>query len=124
MKTKSTLLIIVASFVFAINSYAQKVQNPDKLIVVSEHYTGGQEAMYKFFTDNLNYPITAKRNRIQGVNIVKFTLKADGTIENLQVVKNIGGGCGEEARRLVSLLKFNPPGYEVNVSIPLNFRIQ
>lgn len=94
-----------------------------KAIPVAEYYEGGQEAMYAFIEKELKYPIMARRNRIQGQCIVSFTLNTDGTMSGIKLVKNIGGGCGEEALRVVRLLKFNKPGYAVLTSLPITFKL-
>ena len=95
----------------------------EKLIPVAEHYEGGQEAMYDFINKELKYPPLAKRNRIAGQCIVSFTLNDDGSVSNTRILKNVGGGCGEEALRVVKLLKFNPPGYSMQTSIPITFKL-
>lgn len=94
-----------------------------KAIPVAEYYEGGQTAMYDFIAQNLQYPVLAKRNRIQGQCIVSVTLNEDGTTSNMKILKNIGGGCGEEALRVVKLLKFKAPGFSVQSSIPVNFKL-
>ena len=94
-----------------------------KTIPVAEYYEGGQEAMYAFINQELKYPVMAKRNRIQGQCIVSFTLNTDGTMSGLKLVKQIGGGCGEEALRVVRLLKFNKPDYAILTSLPIVFRL-
>lgn len=94
-----------------------------KAIPVAEYYEGGQEAMYDFIKKETRYPVMARRNRIQGVCIVSFTLNTDGTMSGIKLVKNIGGGCGEEALRVVRLLKFNKPDYAVLTSIPITFKL-
>ena len=94
-----------------------------KAIPVAEYYEGGQEAMYAFIEKELKYPIMARRNRIQGVCIVSFTLNTDGTMSGIKLVKNIGGGCGEEALRVVRLLKFNKPDYAILTSLPITFKL-
>ncbi len=94
-----------------------------KAIPVAEYYEGGQEAMYAFIAENLKYPVLAKRNRIQGQCIVSFTLAEDGTLQGVKLVKQVGGGTGEEALRLVRLLKFKTPGYPILTSLPINFRL-
>ncbi len=95
----------------------------DKAIPVAQYYEGGQEAMYEFINKNLQYPPMAKRNRIQGQTIISLTLNADGTTTNMRILKNIGGGAGEEALRVAKLLKFNAPGFAVQSSIPINFKL-
>jgi protein TonB len=95
----------------------------DKAIPVAQYYEGGQAAMYAFINSNLQYPPVAKRNRIQGQCIVSLTLNADGTTTNMRILKNMGGGTGEEALRIARLLKFNAPGYSVQSSIPVQFKL-
>lgn len=94
-----------------------------KAIPVAEYYEGGQEALYAFVEKELKYPIMARRNRIQGTCIVSFTLGTDGMMSGIKLVKNIGGGCGEEALRVVRLLKFNKPDYAVLTSMPIVFKM-
>ena len=94
-----------------------------KTIPVAEYYEGGQEAMYAFIEKELKYPIMAKRNRIQGTCIVSFTLNTDGTMSGVKLVKNVGGGCGEEALRVVKLLQFKKPDYAVLTSLPVVFKL-
>jgi protein TonB len=94
-----------------------------KAIPVAEYYEGGQEAMYAFINQEVKYPILAKRNRIQGQCIVSFTLNTDGTLSGIKLVKNIGGGCGEEALRVVRLLKFKKPDYAILTSLPITFKL-
>jgi len=96
---------------------------PSKVIPAAQYYQGGQTAMYEFINAHVLYPPTAKRNRIQGECIVSGVLEADGTLTSVSVVKNIGGGCGEEAARVVKLLKFNAPGFKSQTSIPVYFKL-
>ena len=95
----------------------------DKVLPVAQHFEGGQPAMYEFIAKELVYPAMAKRNRFQGQCIVAFTLNEDGSTANHKIIKNIGGGCGEEALRVVKLIKFKAPGYSMNASIPVNFKL-
>lgn len=134
MKTKISISLLVLAFV-AFNATAQtdtkkqdatkenKVWVPSKMIPVAEHYEGGQEALYKFVDEQLKYPPTAKRNRIQGECIISFTLNEDGSTSGFKVLKNIGGGAGEEALRIAQLIKFKAPGYATVVSLPIMFKL-
>ena len=78
-------------------------------IPVAEYFEGGQEAMYAFIAKELKYPLLAKRNRVQGRCIVSFTLNPDGTMSGVKLIKQAGAGTGEEALRVVRLLKFKSP---------------
>lgn len=94
-----------------------------KAIPVAEYYEGGQEAMYAFIAKELKYPLLAKRNRIQGTCIVSFTLNEDGSMSGIKLVKQVGGGTGEEALRVVRLLKFKKPEYPILTSLPISFKL-
>ena len=94
-----------------------------KVIPVAEYYEGGQVAMYNFIGKELKYPLMAKRNRIQGQCIVSFTLNPDATMSGVKLVKQMGGGTGEEALRVVRLLKFKKPEYPILTSLPIVFKL-
>lgn len=94
-----------------------------KSIPVAEYYEGGQEAMYDFIYKELKYPLLARRNRIQGTCIVSFTLNPDGTMSGVKLVKQVGGGTGEEALRVVKLLQFKKPEYPILTSLPISFKL-
>lgn len=96
---------------------------PEKAVPVADFYEGGQEAMYKAINKELTYPPLAKRNRVQGDCIVSFTLNPDGSTSNFKVLRNAGAGTGEEALRVAQLLKFKAPGFGVDASIPIMFKL-
>ncbi|WP_299824985.1 energy transducer TonB [uncultured Pontibacter sp.] len=135
MKTKLTFLFILFAFatvtVSAQTTEAKaetkteekKVWTPEKTPPVAEYYEGGVEAMYKAIYKELNYPPLAKRNRVQGDCIISFTLNEDGSLSGFKVLRNAGAGTGEEALRVARLLKFNAPGFAVNASIPIMFKL-
>lgn len=136
MKTKFALFFILFAFA-AVSASAQatekkaeteqtdepKVWTPEKTPPVVEFYNGGMEAMYKAIYKELEYPGMAKRNRVQGTCIISFTLNPDGSLSNFKVLKNAGAGTGEEALRVTRLLKFSAPGFAVDASIPILFKL-
>lgn len=118
---KKNLLFVALIALLGVGAFAQSASKP---LPASEHYAGGQDSLYAFINRNLVYPPMAKRNRIQGECIVDFQIDENGKVQNAKVVKNIGGGCGEEAMRIIQLLKFKAPGYKLNTSIPVYFKIK
>lgn len=131
LKFFSVLALVVGlAFSAAAQTAAPAAQAPthspavtDKVLPVAQHFEGGQPAMYEFIAKELVYPPLAKRQRFQGQCIIAFTLNEDGSTANHKIIKNIGGGCGEEALRVVKLIKFKAPGYSMNASIPVNFKL-
>jgi periplasmic protein TonB len=93
-------------------------------------YNGGEEAMYKYLSDNIKYPQVAKETGIQGNVIVTFVVEKDGTITSVSVLKDIGGGCGEEALRVVKAMpkwnagKQNGVPVRVQFNLPIRFTLQ
>lgn len=77
---------------------------------------------------NVTYPEMARRAGIEGRVTVQFIVTEDGTVENPQVVRGIGGGCDQEALKAVRNAKFTPGmqrGRPVRVqySLSINFRL-
>jgi periplasmic protein TonB len=122
MKIMKTIVLSIFLLVIGFSVNAQTA-TPKKVIPICEHYAGGQDSMYSFINKKVLYPPVAKRNRIQGECIISLRLKEDGRIDNVTVVKNIGGGCGEEAARVVRLLKFRAPGFQNQYTIPIIFKL-
>ena len=76
---------------------------------VNPEFIGGDEKLYEFLGEHIQYPSIAKESGITGKVHVKFVVEKDGSITNIQVLRDIGGGCGEEAKRVVkSMPKWKP----------------
>lgn len=125
-----TKFFLLASFgiLLSFGSFAQQANtvtsgSGKKLIPIAQYYKGGQDSMYAFINRKLIYPVMARKNRIQGECIISVTLNEDGTLSNHQIVKNIGGGCGDEALRIVKMLRFEKPGFKVQYSLPVIFKL-
>ena len=67
-------------------------------------FPGGDKAMYEFLAKNLKYPQAAKDSNIQGTVYVQFVVEKDGSVTNVKIMNDIGGGCGEEALRVVKMM--------------------
>jgi protein TonB len=93
-------------------------------------YPGGLEAFGKFLGKNLRYPPVARDADIQGRVYCQFVVEKDGSLTDIKVVRGIGGGCDEEAKRVLKTSpKWNPGiqnGRAVRVSytIPIFFQLQ
>ncbi len=90
---------------------------------------GGIAAFYEFLSDNINYPEEARRMGIAGRVFVEFVVDKDGSITDVKSVKGIGGGCDEEAVRVVQLAPKWKPGLQrgrpvkVRMTIPVFFML-
>ncbi|GAA0879981.1 hypothetical protein GCM10009119_29510 [Algoriphagus jejuensis] len=62
---------------------------------------GGMEGWSQYLGSNLSYPNQARQMGIEGTVIVLFLINSDGSVSNVEVLRGIGGGCDEEAVRVV-----------------------
>lgn len=96
---------------------------------VTPEFPGGINALVKFISDNLKYPIVCKELKIQGKVMVKFTVKSDGSIGNVRVTKSVDTNLDKEAVRLVKSMPRWTPGTQdgkpVNVefTLPITFKL-
>jgi periplasmic protein TonB len=92
-------------------------------------FPGGEAELMKFLAKNIEYPALAKENNIQGVVALTFVVGKDGSVSDVQIVKDIGGGCGKEAVRVVkSMPKWSPgesngTAVKVRFTLPVRFRL-
>ena len=78
--------------------------------------------------NRLIYPPRAFERRIEGKVYIRVKIDSLGIPKDPFLIKGIGGGCDEEAIRLVMTAKFSPAydnGKYINVqiSIPIRFKL-
>ena len=110
----------------------EEVQEQEIFQIVEEMpaYPGGDAKLMEYVAKNIKYPQIARETGIQGRVFVGFVVEPDGSVSNVKVLRGIGGGCDEEAMRVVkSMPKWKPGkqrGKAVRVSymLPVNFKLQ
>ena len=103
----------------------EQPQQAEIFTVVEEQpgYPGGEEARYKFLQDNIKYPEEAKELGIQGKVFVTFVVEVDGSVTDARVLRGIGGGCDEEAIRVVKSMPKWVPGKQRGVPVRVQFNL-
>lgn len=92
-------------------------------------FVGGEVARIKFLTENINYPEVAKQSGITGTVYVTFVVEADGKVSSVVALREVPGGCTEEALRVTKLMPEWTPGRQngkpvrVRLNMPINFRL-
>jgi protein TonB len=90
---------------------------------------GGMSAWNKYLSDNLKYPTQARRMGVEGSVIVVFVVNTDGSIQDVEVLRGIGGGCDEEAVRVVKGAPKWEPGKQrgrpvrTRMRLPIRFKL-
>ena len=126
----------VLAILFTVNTTAvaqnKKAAN-DKVYEKAEvmpEFPGGEQAMMDFVANNVKYPKEAMEKEISGRVLVSFVVEKDGSINEAEVVKGIGGGCDEEAVRVVKAMPKWKPGKDkgkavrVSFMLPIVFKLQ
>ena len=83
---------------------------PDEVVEYEPVFPGGMGALHAFLKENIRYPEAARKNRIEGKVFVTFTVEKDGSITHAEIFHDIGGGCGQEAIRVVNSMPRWKPG--------------
>ncbi len=93
-------------------------------------FPGGAEALYKYLAQNIKYPQLARENNITGRVYVTFVVEKDGSVTGVRVLRDIGGGCGQEAIRVIKSMPKWTPGKQrgknvrVQYNLPVNFSLK
>ena len=100
------------------------------IVATMPEYPGGEPGLYEYIGTNIQYPYEARVNGIQGRVFMSFTVDTDGYAKDIQVIRGIGGGCDEEAVRLVENMKRWTPGInsngnpvKVRYNLPIKFSL-
>lgn len=80
-------------------------------------FPGGEEALMKYISDNLKYPIMARENGIQGRVICRFVVTSKGEINNAEVLRSLDPACDKESIRLIRTLPRFVPGRQNGVNV-------
>ncbi|MBQ3556072.1 MAG: energy transducer TonB [Bacteroidales bacterium] len=120
----------IADFKEAIKPVVEEEDN-QVLEVVEQMPTfpGGQKALLQYISDNIKYPSIAQENGIQGRVVVRFVVKRDGSVGEVQVLRGVDATLDKEAVRVVkSIPNFIPGkqnGHAVNVwfTLPVQFKL-
>ncbi len=109
----------------------EEVSEVEIFTVVEEapSYPGGDEARIKFLQENIKYPQMARESGISGTVYVTFVVERDGSVTDVKVMRGIGGGCDEEAIRVINAMpKWNPgkqrgKPVRVQFNMPIKFTL-
>ncbi|MCX2742887.1 energy transducer TonB [Mangrovivirga sp. M17] len=121
---------VIEEVQFEAEPVEEEVEQVFTIVEESASFPGGMDAWYDFLKKNLNYPSQARRMGIEGRVYVQFIVSKTGQLSDIKVVKGIGGGCDEEA---VRVLKESPrwkPGKQrgrpviQKMTFPIMFKLQ
>ena len=104
-------------------------QEISQIVEEMPSFPGGEQKMMEYIAKNTKYPKAAREAGIQGRVFVGFVVEPDGSISNVKLLRGIGGGCDEEAMRVVKSMPKWKPGKQrgkvarVAYQLAVNFKL-
>ncbi len=87
---------------FAIYNYQEVYPKPTPVFEKEKQNLTG------FIRSNLQYPEVAVQKSIKGNVKIEFVVETSGKPSHFRIIESLGGGCNEEAKRIIKLLRWQP----------------
>jgi protein TonB len=108
------------------------VEEVETFVVVEQmpEFPGGEKALFKWISKNLEYPQIAQENGITGTVVVTFVVDSNGKITLAKVIRGIDPSCDGEALRVINSMPNWKPGKQggravrVYFTLPIKFVLQ
>lgn len=121
-----------AQKVFTVVEQMPRFKSPfcETILTKTERDQCAQQMMLEYIYQNITYPEAAVKKGIEGTAVVRFTVSETGKIENAQVLRPLGGGCDEEAKRVVESMPDWIPARQkgenvaVFFNLPIKFKLE
>ncbi len=107
-------------------------EEPQIFTIVEEmpSFPGGEAELFKYLGKTVKYPPMAQDAGITGVVYMTFVVDENGKVKDPKVLRGIGGGCDEEAIRVVKAMPAWEPGKQrgkpvrVQYNLPIRFTLK
>ncbi len=106
----------------------------ENLPTIAEKKACADRKLMEFIYANIEYPNIARENNIEGTVVIRFVIDKDGKVKDAEIVREIGGGCGEAALKVVKKMNDLPerwsPGKQrgrpvsVYFTLPVKFMLK
>ena len=86
--------------------------------------------MTAYINGHLEYPVAARESNIEGKVLIRFVVNEDGSVSDATIMQGIGGGCDQEAQKMVNGMPKWKPGKQngtpvkVFFTLPVKFVLQ
>lgn len=86
-------------------------------------FPGGMKKMQEYLASNISYPRMARQSKIEGRVFIQFVVSKDGSLRDYKVLRGIGGGCEQEAIRVLKRMPKWKPGRQNGKLVPVMFTL-
>ncbi|MEO9849854.1 MAG: energy transducer TonB [Reichenbachiella sp.] len=120
---------VIEDIIFDTPLDEEVVEEPLLFVEKMPEPLGGMDSFYRYVGKKMKYPNQARRMGIEGRVFVQFVVDKQGRLTEVQAIKGIGGGCDEEAVRVVKNTPQWSPGKQrgrpvkVRMVLPITFRL-
>jgi len=115
---------------FIENFQLQPIAIFDDTEMTPPEFPGGQQALMRWLSNNINYPIVAHRAGIQGRVVIQFAVDRDGSIADIDIVQSVDPNLDRESVRMILAMpkwipgKIDGQAVRVMFTLPISFRLQ
>jgi TonB family protein len=114
------------------DTIAKESQKPQIFHQVEQmpEFPGGEKALLKWLSENIIYPTIAQEQGIQGKVFLRFVVTPDGSVDEVQVIKDLHPACDEAAVEGMKKMPKWIPGKQngnpvyVYYNLPISFKLQ
>lgn len=94
-----------------------------------EYFKNGEEGIKEMILTSMEYPKLAIEKSVQGTVVVEFVVETNGYITGVTVKQPLGGGCTEEALRVIKFSRWQPAVLDnkfvrYKTSYPITFNLR
>ena len=93
----------------------------------AEKYQCAEAKFLRYVYAQLRYPVMAREAGIEGKVVVAFVVEKDGTIGNIEILRDAGGGCGDETKRVIASMNSMDtlwtPGKQRGIPVRVRFTL-
>jgi len=92
-------------------------------------FPNGEAELFHYLSTNIKYPEQARKDSVSGTVYVGFVVERDGSIIDVKIKRGVGGGCDEEAMRVIEKMPHWIPGKQdgkaiaVAYTVPIKFKL-
>lgn len=101
----------------------EETMEPFLVVEQMPDFPGGEGELYKYLQEHTKFPAMARESGITGTVYIRFIVDKKGKISNVTLLRGIGGGCDEEAIRVVQTMPDWKPGKQNGMPVPVYFTL-
>ena len=109
-----------------VNVSSTKEADDDRIydiVEVNAEFPGGDEAMYKWLSENIKYPTAAREKGISGRVYAQFVVNRDGSIVDIEILRSPDISLSKETKRLLKKMPKWKPATQGGKPVRCNFRL-